>query len=156
MNNEFVTALRRATLLWRQCFDAELRATGQTLGRARALIALARHPEGMLQRDLAAELMIEHPTMVRLLDGLERQRLITREAAPNDRRANHIRLTPESRPLVDAVQQQFDQLRDRMLQSVPPADLRKAIGVLEAIAANLDDAVAARSEARSGKGEPEA
>jgi MarR family transcriptional regulator for hemolysin len=140
LNSTFVTALRRVSLKWRTRFDAELKRSGQTLGRARALILLSNEEGGMLQRDLAAELMIEHPTLVRLLDGLERQGLIRREPVAGSKRANRIVLTKAAGPVVREVITIFEGLRDRILCSVPDEHLEIALGVLDTIVTNLDSA----------------
>lgn len=92
----------------------------------------------MMQRDLAAELAIEHPTLVRILDGLERQRLIVRQPVPNDKRANRISLTATAEPVVAQVNSLFACLREDILRSIPPEDLATATRVLEAVVEKLD------------------
>ncbi|WP_156503162.1 MarR family winged helix-turn-helix transcriptional regulator, partial [Tistrella mobilis] len=81
VTNELATASRKM----RTGFDALVRTRGLTLARARALMLLARHP-GISQTELAGLLEIENPTVVRLLDGLEKQGLIRRTPAETDRR----------------------------------------------------------------------
>ncbi|TPG59543.1 MarR family transcriptional regulator [Roseomonas nepalensis] len=138
LSADFVLALRRVTQRWRTRWDAELRESGQTLGRARALMLLSEAGGGVLQRDLAGQLSVEHPTLVRLLDGLERQGLIRREPAPGPSRANLVRLTAEAAPVVDRVNRVSAVLRERVLASVPEEDLRTALRVLRQVADNLD------------------
>lgn len=133
---EFVLALRRVTQKWRTRWDAALRDSGQTLGRARALMLLSDAGGGAMQRDLAVGLSVEHPTLVRLLDGLERQGLIRREPAQG--RANRIRLTEEAYPVVDAVNRASEALRERVLSGIPEGDLEIALRVLGQISANLE------------------
>ena len=48
----------------------------------------------MRQTDLAAALDIEGPSLVRLLDALERQGLVERCGEPDDRRVKTLRMTP--------------------------------------------------------------
>ncbi len=138
VHEAFGAELRRVFFRWRSHFDAELRAAGQTLARARALAVLAPEPEGLPQRDLALALSIEHPTLVRLLDGLQRQGLVTRLPAPGDRRAKRVALTPEAAPVADAVVAISAKLRDRVLDGIEEAELRTALRVLRQISANLD------------------
>lgn len=135
---EFVMALRRVTQRWRTRWDAELRDSGQTLGRARALMLLWEAGGGEMQRDLAGQLSVEHPTLVRLLDGLERQGLIRREPVPGHGRANRVVLTEAAAPVVEAVNAASEALRERVLRSIPASDLETALHVLQRIAANLD------------------
>ena len=133
---EFVLALRRVTQKWRTRWDAALRDSGQTLGRARALMLLSEAEDGAMQRDLAAGLSVEHPTLVRLLDSLERQGLIRRDPAQG--RANRVRLTEEAAPVVEAVNRVSEALRERVLEGISEEDLRTALRVLRQAAANLE------------------
>jgi MarR family transcriptional regulator for hemolysin len=133
----FGTELRRVFFRWRGCFDTELRASGQTLARARVLALLAHERGGMPQRELASELSIENPTLVRLLDGLERQGLVARVPEAEDRRANRVALTEAAAPVAAEVTGISSQLRDRVLDGIAEADLTVALQVLRAISANL-------------------
>ncbi|MBO1078550.1 MarR family winged helix-turn-helix transcriptional regulator [Roseomonas haemaphysalidis] len=146
VHEAFGAELRRVFFRWRSHFDSELRASGQTLARARALAVLAPEPEGLPQRDLALALSIEHPTLVRLLDGLQQQGLVTRLPAPGDRRANRVALTPAAGPVADEVVEISARLRERVLEGIDDAELATALDVLRAISANLD---ALSTEARS-------
>ena len=47
----------------------------------------------MTQAQLARRVAIEQPTMVRTIDRMERDGLVTRTPDPNDRRASRITLT---------------------------------------------------------------
>lgn len=71
-NRELFDALATVNRKLRSVFDARVKERGLTLPRARMLFALARK-EGLNQRELAEELDIETPTIVRLLDGMEKQ-----------------------------------------------------------------------------------
>ncbi|WP_233553150.1 MarR family winged helix-turn-helix transcriptional regulator [Teichococcus wenyumeiae] len=138
MREAFGAELRRVFFRWRSCFDAELRASGQTLARARVLALLAQEEDGLLQRELALQLSIENPTLVRLLDGLERQGLVARVPEAGDRRANRVALTSQASPVAAEVTGISGRLRDRVLQGVDEADLATALRVLRSISANLD------------------
>jgi len=138
-----VTALRRVTQKWRTRWEAELRGSGQTLGRARALMLLAEAGGSALQRDLADALAVERPTLVRLLDGLERQGLIRREPVAGDARANRIALKDAAEPVVATAMAASAALRERVLADIPPAELEVALGVLARIAARLESIEAA-------------
>ncbi|MFC0407228.1 MarR family winged helix-turn-helix transcriptional regulator [Roseomonas elaeocarpi] len=137
-NASLAAALRRVTQKWRARFDSELKGSGHTLSRARALIALSREGGSMMQRDLAAELSVEHPTLVRLLDGLEGQQLIRREPAAGQKRANRITLTPEAASVVQRVNALFEDLLDGMLATVPETDIKIAVRVMDAMVDNLE------------------
>lgn len=81
------TLLHDASRLMRRRFVQRARAEKLPLNRsqAAALLALARWP-GTSQAALAARLDIAPITLVRLLDGLQKARLIERRPHPTDRR----------------------------------------------------------------------
>ena len=70
-------------------------AIGLSPGQPKVLSFLAVHQE-CLQKDLAAACDIEPPTISRMLDNLEKKRLIVRTAPADDRRALTVKLpSPE-------------------------------------------------------------
>ncbi|WP_338662833.1 MarR family transcriptional regulator [Pararoseomonas sp. SCSIO 73927] len=152
LNAEFVTALRRVTQRWRALWDAELRGSGQTLGRSRALLTLSQSGGSAMQRDVAEALSVEGPTLVRLLDGLERQGLIRREPVPGNGRANRIVLTEAAGPVVREVDGISEALRERVLHGIPRAELETALRVLTTVAARLEG-LGTASEKAPGEGQ---
>jgi DNA-binding MarR family transcriptional regulator len=57
--------------------------------------------DGLTQAQLARRVAIEQPTMVRTIDRMERDGLVTRTPDPNDRRASRITLTDRGWALRD-------------------------------------------------------
>ena len=55
--------------------------------------------DGLTQKELSNRVRIEAPTMVRTLDRMEREMLVTRTRSETDRRQIHIRLTPKGKGL---------------------------------------------------------
>ncbi|RVT99509.1 MarR family transcriptional regulator [Rhodovarius crocodyli] len=136
---QFTEQLRRVSLRWRTRFDAELRAAGQTLTRANVLRFLARHPDGVTQRELAEHLMVEHPTLVRMLDALQEQGLIARRPIEGNRRANSLHLLPAALPMVAELEATFAAEAERVLGDIPPEELERATRLLRRIAEKLED-----------------
>src|SRR3546814_1064441 len=83
----------------RQAVDTELRAYGLTEATWRPLAYVGRLGDGVRQKDLATALGIEGPSLVRLLDTLERRGLVERREDDADRRARGIHLTTARREL---------------------------------------------------------
>jgi MarR family transcriptional regulator for hemolysin len=110
--------MRRVFFRWRGRFDAKLRASGQTLARARVLALLAQERDGMPQRELALQFSIGNPTLVRLLDELEWQALVARGPDAGDRRASRVALTGKAPPVMAKVCGISLGLRDRVLQAI--------------------------------------
>ena len=75
--------------------DAELEAAGcVTLDVYDVLLSLEESPERRLRMsELADRVLVTRSGVTRLVDRLERQGLLKREACPNDRRACHATLT---------------------------------------------------------------
>lgn len=138
VTNELATASRKM----RTGFDALVRTRGLTLARARALMLLARHP-GISQTELAGLLEIENPTVVRLLDGLEKQGLIRRTPAADDRRVKRIDLTEAAEDQVDEIEDLAEVMRGTMARGIPEADLTVTLNVLRRMIANLESGPAA-------------
>lgn len=120
----------------RSLFDMRTREMGLTLTRARALFALSRRGH-LSQKDLAQELEIETPTLVRVLDGMERQGLIERRAGEADRRIKEIHVTVEGEVASRDVQALAQDLRSRLVENISPQDLEITLRVLLQLNRNL-------------------
>src|SRR5215213_76136 len=123
----------------RTLFDARVRAKGLTLARARTLILLAMK-DGMTQTELADALEIEGPTLVRLLDGLEKQELIERRPVVGDRRAKQIALSVAGQKEAVLVGEIVQDVRTDVLKDVSEDDLKAALRVFHAMARNIEAA----------------
>ncbi|MBV1904171.1 MAG: MarR family transcriptional regulator [Marinosulfonomonas sp.] len=134
---EFTNDLARVARHWRTRLDKRFRALGLTQARWMALWVLSRSGP-MTQRDLAEQLGIEGPTLVRQLDGLEKLGLIERRTGDQDRRAKWIHLTKKATPLLTEMADETEQIRRDVLAGIAPADLQVAQQVLAAIALKLE------------------
>ena len=123
----------------RQAVDTELRAYGLTEATWRPLVYVARLGAGVRQKELAIALGIEGPSLVRLLDGLERRGLIERREDESDRRARGIYLTDAGHDLAVRVAKVGTEIQLRLLSRVPPQDLEICQRVLAQIEHQLDE-----------------
>lgn len=130
--------LARITRRLRQLVDNELRVHGLTEATWRPLVYLDRHREGIRQKDLAQALEIEGPSLVHLLDSLERRGLIERREDEADRRARRIYLTPRGRDLQKWVFKVSEDVQQRLLAAIGPADLEACDRAFRAIEAMAD------------------
>jgi len=122
---------------WRTALDDRLRPMGLTQAKWLVLLDLKRRSEGCLQKELARNLSVENPTLVRTLDALEAIDLVQRRSGVNDRRAKTVHLTDRARLIVDEVEQSAAQLREDALKDIDSQDLEIFLGVLERIANNI-------------------
>jgi MarR family transcriptional regulator for hemolysin len=85
----------------RAVFD-ELTPHGITYRQSMVLGWLALEGE-LSQTELAGKMMIEPPTLVGILDRMERDGWITRHGCPQDRRKNLIRANPGAEPVWEKI-----------------------------------------------------
>jgi len=137
MKTEFVDQLSKVSRKWRTLFDARVKTQGLTLARARTLLHLMDQ-DGLTQKDLADQLGIENATMVRLLDGLERQGMVERRVVEGDRRAKQVTLSAAARRQAEEIRNHAYAIRDEALAGVAAKDLEVAIRVLRQISARLE------------------
>ena len=131
----------------RQAVDGELGAYGLTEATWRPLAYVGRLGDGVRQKELAAALGIEGPSLVRLLDSLERRGLIERREHEGDRRVRGIYLTPPGRELQRRVLRISDNIVQRVLAAADPGDLDACERVFNIVERTLDGPVRAAKEA---------
>ncbi len=129
----------------RTLFNARLRQRGMTLPCTRALFAISRR-DGLNQRELAEELELETPTVVRLLDSMEAQDVIERRADEADRRAKLVHLTPGGRMLADDIESMAAALRQQVLGNISEAELEVTLRVVRQMNARLKEMRAVEDE----------
>jgi MarR family transcriptional regulator, transcriptional regulator for hemolysin len=136
---EFSEELAKVSRKIRTSFDSRARARGLTLSRSRMLILLSKK-DRVTQTELAEALEVEGPTLVRLLDGVEKQGLIKRVPVEGDRRAKHITLTPLGQESAALVSDLVDEYRRDLLKDVSEEDMEIAIRVFRAMERNIEAA----------------
>jgi MarR family transcriptional regulator for hemolysin len=134
---DFIDVLTKSNRKLRTYFDARVKEYGLTLARARTLMLL-RQQDSATQSELATLLEIEKPTLVRLLDGLEKQGWTRRDTVDSDRRANKIVLTDEGRLLADRINRLAEEIRHQLLLEVSDEDIATATRVLRSFTLAID------------------
>jgi len=122
---------------WRRAVDLHLRPFGLTEATWLPLIHLARAPEPMRQKDLAASLVLDGSSVVRLLDQLEAAGLIERREETGDRRAKTITVTSRGMAIIDRVEAASRDVRAATLAGLSDADIESATRVLDLVCRNL-------------------
>ncbi len=130
--------LSRATRSWRRLLDLELRPQGVTYATWVTLAYLRRGGDGLLQKDLAQLLAIEAPTLVRMLDRLEREGLVDRRPVESDRRAKTVHLTPEAHKVLGTFDAIAGRMREHLLAGISNEELATTHQVLTRIVANAE------------------
>lgn len=138
LREEFARELGRVSRRWRALVDERLAHTGLTSARWATLLQLSRCKDAVSQKELAARVGIEGPTLVRLLDALEQQGLIERQPTADDRRVKLVRLTKTAKPLLNKIEHIVKEVREEVLGAVRSSDLKMCIAVMRTIGDRLE------------------
>jgi MarR family transcriptional regulator for hemolysin len=133
----FGALLALAARQWRRGVDRGLEPFGLTEATWLPLIRLARAPEAMRQKELAASLSLDSSAVVRLLDALQEAGLIERREEDTDRRAKSIVLTKAGQAMVDKVEDSARAVRDGALAGLSAQDIATTTRVLQHICRRL-------------------
>lgn len=98
--------------------------------------AIIRHlweEEALSQREIAEKTSKDKPNITRLLDALEKKRLIFRQSDPRDRRKYCIYLTKEGKQLYERLLPLAQNLRQRVTQDLTPAEIDLAKEILNKV-----------------------
>mgnify|MGYP000069392110 CR=1 FL=1 len=138
LRRQLTTLLIRAARLYRKEVNRALTTYGISDAQAIPVLHIARHGGGMRQHELAEEIGIEGPSLVRLLDQLCAHGLVERRSDPQDRRARTLHLTDAGEVLAARVETALVGIRGRLLAAVSEADLSTCLRVLESLLHQLD------------------
>ena len=136
--HRFAMQLAQLSRAWRAELDRRRVGLGLSQARWLVLLHLARFDTPPTQRELAQSVGVEGPTLARLLDGLEAQGLVSRQAVAEDRRAKQITLSAKAQPLIEQIEAISTQLRQELFAGIDPVDLQHCQRVQERILANLE------------------
>ncbi len=137
--DEFASMLYRCGVVWRGRVNEQLRAHDIAYSTWRLLKLLLADDRSYNQSCLAAGIGVETPTLVRLLDRLEKLGLVRRRPDPGDRRQKHVDITAEGRALIARIEPEVMALRRRMLDGLSDGELQLGIELLGRILHNAAD-----------------
>jgi MarR family transcriptional regulator for hemolysin len=113
--------------------DQQMALAGSSLTVAIVTRILAATP-GLAQRELAAELGIEGPTMARHIDRLERDGIVTRTRDDADRRVLRVSLTGKGYELRDRLFAVSARTHEQLVAVFDPGELARFEEYLDRIA----------------------
>ena len=93
--------------------------------------------DGLSQQELCDFTFRDKPSITRLVDNLEKQKLVKRVASKDDRRKNLIYLTPEAFQLQEQTMELANQTLNEALSSVTNGQIEIAKEVLQTVYENL-------------------
>jgi len=110
---------------------------GLTGSQWRVIVALSVK-EGMTQKEIADMIFLETPTLVPVIDKMEKNGLLERRPDPIDRRNNKIFLTKKSKALIAPVIDFILKFRKIITKNVSAKDLETTKEVLRKITKNAN------------------
>lgn len=122
---------------FQKVLDSELRKnTGITIAPAKVLYALSMD-SGLTQSELADKIGIESPTLVPIIDKMEKDGFVQRKLDVHDRRVNRVYTTASSDSLLDLMIECALHVRKISIRGIPEEDLKTTLAVLKNISENL-------------------
>jgi MarR family transcriptional regulator for hemolysin len=122
---------------WRQRMNVRLKPFGLNLSMRQVLLQLHRNAGSLQQKELAHRLGIEGPTLVRLLDQLERNEWIQRLTAPRDKRRKHVVLTAKATEQIRIIEQLSYALSAEMTADLNEIEIAACLATMTTIRNNL-------------------
>lgn len=121
---------------WRRIVDQALAESGLSQAMALPLLVLSRG-DHVRQGVVADELGLEGPSLVRIIDLLVGEHLVTRKEDLTDRRAKILSLTKKGRVRALEIEQIVDRLRKQFLAGVSETKLAEVIQILDTVEGTL-------------------
>ena len=136
--DDLTTTLTRVARAQRSLSAESLAPLGLHPGQDELLRLLWRQ-DGLVQSRIVDALGVEAPTVTKMVHRLELAGFVQRRAAPADRRATQVWLTPAGRQLPPAVQRLRKRIDRRMTDGFTDRQAATLQALLERILTNLDD-----------------
>lgn len=139
VDERFSAALHSTARGWRLMIDKQLKHLGIGQAGWMTIAMIAKSDQPMSQRALADLVGVEGPSMVSMLDRLEREGLVTRAPSPTDRRVKLVQLTEAGATLYQQVREQAGSVRASLLGDIDPARLAAATELLELLRTRIEE-----------------
>jgi MarR family transcriptional regulator for hemolysin len=137
--------LLTASQAFQHAINEELAPQGVTYRQSQVLSMLAL--EGSLsQGELAERMGIEPPTLVGILDRMERDGWIRRVACPDDRRKKLVQPTKAAEPIWSKITTAARRVRSRATKGLSERQLAQLRKLLDAVRKNLKGAMVSELE----------
>jgi MarR family transcriptional regulator, transcriptional regulator for hemolysin len=126
----------RSAHQFERAMNSELEPTGITYRQCQVLGWLALEGE-LSQTELADKMRIEPPTLVGILDRMEREDWISREGDPCDRRKKIIHVCSKAKPVWNKIVACAARVRSRAGHGLSPSEMRTLKRLLQKVQENL-------------------
>jgi DNA-binding MarR family transcriptional regulator len=127
------TAIKAVT----EDFNRRLEKHGTTRIQWIALYFLLRADTPMSQKELAAQMNVQDPSLARLIDRMERDGLLRRIENPNDKRVKFLNLTEDGRSKAIEMMPQGEDFSNLLLEDVTDEEIEIFHRVLNKMLNNI-------------------
>jgi len=115
----------------------DLRPAKMTLSRWRTLSVL-NASDGLSMGELATYMVIEQPALSRIIDQMERDKLVTRHLASNDNRVVQVFLTPAGRHMFKQIRPLELRHYAKLINGFKPSELQALEASMNTLWQNID------------------
>ena len=142
LSKEVAVYLNLVACKFKQYTAAMLRKNNVNLSPEQfLLIDLLWNQGPMSQQNLADKMHKDKNSITKLLDGLEKKRLIERRQDSKDRRSNTIHLTADAEEMKVEAKEKGISILDSILEGIDEAELRAFLDTISKLDKNMDSTV---------------
>jgi DNA-binding MarR family transcriptional regulator len=116
--------------------DQSMDKIGLYRGQARLLMTLSER-DGMTHSEIAEKLEISAPAATKVIQRLEEEHYVQRQADPADERVSRVYLQAGGHALITKIRETFGRLDQIMFDGLPDPDLERFRDMLTRMQANL-------------------
>ena len=138
--------LKTSAKAWEKAADIELRERFGLTGIKWKILVVLSIKEGITQKHMADMAFVEAPTLVPVIDMMEKDGYLTRQSDPKDRRNNLIFMTKKSRDIVDPIIDCILEIRNMGLNKISKKDMEITKKVLGQIMSNTEEFIRQKGE----------
>lgn len=131
------STLMHVARCWRREIDRTLQSHGLSQTMVMPLIVLNRAGGPVRQGLIADEIGVEGPSLVRVIDALERDGLISRVCDLSDRRAKMVALTAPGQDKAAEIEIILADIRNELTADIDPENLATTLDVMQQLLGKL-------------------
>ena len=118
-------------------FARKSRQLGLTVAALQALSMLAEHAD-MTVGELSDAALIEQPTLTKILNRLESDKLIRRKVSRRDKRIVHVHITRAGREIIPKMAVIIESIESRLLDGLSATEIETASKLLSRMSENVN------------------
>ena len=119
--------------------DADLKERGLTFSQLQVLITLHRHGGSMSQRELEKELNISHPTVVGLVQRLEKNAYVESWTDETDKRIKHVKQSEKALKMKEEMRRRWSDMTTQMFHRLTDEEKEELYRMLSVISNDLSE-----------------